>query len=85
MADVIRKNDAGDPLGDSPVKLKKPEYGTGEYIGLYPIVRWDDYRQECADLEGFDKRNLEENGEYLMEIELPQGTQLIRYGSSRGS
>lgn len=83
MAD-IRRNDAGTPLGDARVRLKSPEYGTGEYHGLFPEVRWKEYRQDCADADGFDTRHVEENGEYWMEVELPRGTQLIRYGSSRG-
>lgn len=80
-----RKNDAGQLLGEAPVMLKDPKYGTGNYSGkLYPEVRWDDYRQSIADENGFDTRNREDNGEYTIEIELPFDTQLIRYGSDRG-
>lgn len=80
----IRKNDAGILLGDARVELKSPEYGTGKYNGVFPDVRWNDYRKDCADEDGFDIRHVEENGTYCMEVELPRGTQLIRYGSSRG-
>lgn len=81
----IRKNDAGEVLGNRPVELAKPEYGTGAYgSGLYPVVRWEEYRKEWADKDGFDVRNIEENGEYIMEVELPKGTHLIRYGSEKG-
>ncbi len=81
-----RKNDQGKKLGNAPVLLKKPEYGTGNYIGkLYPEVKWEDYRQEFADSDGFDKRSREENGEYIIKIKLPRGTELIRYGSEIGS
>ena len=85
MADAIRRNDAGEILGESPVELKNPEYGTGEYRGLFPVVKWKEFRQPCADPDGFDLNHVEENGEYWMEVDLPRGTELIRYGSARGS
>lgn len=34
--------------------------------------------------DGFDKRNLLKNDKYKMEVELPYGTILIRYGSEVG-
>lgn len=80
-----RKNDAGELLGMTPVRLKNAKYGTGEYYNdIYPVVRWEEFRQEYADEDGFDLRNIEENGDYIMEVELPKGTLLIRYGSERG-
>ncbi|MBR1497799.1 MAG: TNT domain-containing protein [Oscillospiraceae bacterium] len=80
-----RRNDAGEALGSMPVRLKSPDYGTGEYrSGIFPEVKWEEYRQEYADSDGFDLRNMEENGNYCMEVELPKGTVLIRYGSEMG-
>ena len=79
-----RRNDAGEPLGTEPVRLTRAEYGTGDWIGYYPVVRWEAYRQDFADGDGFDQRHREENGDYLMEVSLPKGTLLLRYGSERG-
>lgn len=84
MAERIRKNYAGELLGDSPIRLKHPDYGTEGWKGIVPKVNWEAYRQECADDDGFDTRHIEENGEYLMEVVLPKDTLLIRYGSEMG-
>ena len=37
-----------------------------------------------ADKDGFDIRNIEKNKKYKIEIELPYGTILIRYGNETG-
>lgn len=79
-----RRNDAGEPLDGAPVRLTRAEYGTGDRIGYFPVVRWEAYRQDSADDDGFDKRHQEENGDYLMEVSLPKGTLLLRYGSETG-
>jgi len=65
-------------------KLKSPEYGTGE-IDMYgqPVVDWSKL-SEYADKNGFDKRNIEKNGKYIIEMRLPRGTEIIRYGSEMG-
>lgn len=79
-----RRNDVGEPLGTARVQLKRAEYGTGECYGYFPEVRWEAYRQDCADDNGFDRRHREENGDYTMEVTLPKGTLLLRYGSETG-
>ena len=84
MANLIRKNDEGKILGNAKVLLQKQEYGTGEYHGFTPIVKWEEYRQNCSDKDGFDTNNVETNGEYLIEVCLPKGTHLIRFGSETG-
>lgn len=67
-----------------PRRLKKPEYGTGKIDGAGdPEVNWS-YLSKEADEHGFDKSNLESNGKYIIEIELPPGTVIIRYGKESG-
>lgn len=45
-------------------------------------INWE---SEFGDEHGFDKRNIEENGYYYIEISLPRDTIIIRYGSEDGS
>lgn len=67
-----------------PRRLKKPEYGTGKIDTLGdPEVDWSFLSKE-ADVHGFDITNLESNGKYVIEIELPPGTIIIRYGRESG-
>lgn len=65
-------------------QLIKPEYGTGENDRYgQPKVNWG-YLSKYADDDGFDTRNVESNGQYRMEVVLPYGTIIIRYGNEMG-
>ena len=80
-----RKNDKGMPLGKAKVLLKRAEYDTGKYSDDFtPIAKWVEYRPACSDEQGFDTGNIEENGEYVMEVFLPKGMHIIRYGTEEG-
>lgn len=79
----MMKNFRGEILV-GPRQLKKPEYGTGEVNDLgEPIPDWSLLSEE-ADKHGFDKTNQESNGKHIIEIELPPGTIIIRYGNESG-
>lgn len=76
------KNDDG-KLIDGKKKLLKEEFGTGDYYpNGEPIVNWKLLLH--ADNDGFDTLNIEETGNYKMEVELPYGTIIIRYGNETG-
>lgn len=78
------KNDKGQII-DGKKKLLKKEYGTEKfYKNGEPKVNWD-LLSKFADNEGFDKRNIEINGKYKIEVELPYGTIIIRYGNASGN
>ena len=79
----VIKNDKGQRI--SVIKqLLKPKYGSGDvYPNGEPIVNWK-LLSKYADNDGFDKRNIEKNDKYKMEVELPYGTILIRYGNEVG-
>lgn len=47
-------------------------------------VDWVKFKEACVDCHGFDKRNLEANGEHIIRVILPCGSILIRYGSEIG-
>lgn len=80
----MKKNYKGDVINGIK-KLIRPEYGTGEYNNYgEPIVDWSKL-SEYADDDGFDKRNLESNGNYKITIKLPIGTKLIRFGNETGT
>ena len=68
-----------------PYQLASPDFGTGK-IDRYgmPEVDWIGCRTEFADDYGFDKRNVEANGRYVISYTLPKDTIIIRYGSERG-
>ena len=79
----IIKNDKGQVISGKK-ELLETRYGTGNvYPNGEPIVNWK-MLSEFADDDGFDIRNIEPNGEYKIEIELPYGTTLIRYGNETG-
>lgn len=80
----IIKNDKGQII-DGKKKLLRQEYGLGKfYPNGEPMVNWN-LLSEFADHNGFDKRNVEINGKYKIEVELPYGTIIIRYGNSSGN
>lgn len=66
-------------------QLASPDFGTGEIDenGI-PEVDWKGCRTKFADENGFDTRNVEENGLYKISYILPKGTIIIRFGSERG-
>lgn len=51
------------------------------YVKGTTHINW---KSEFGDENGFDTRNLEKNGQYFIEINLPQNTIIIRYGSESG-
>ena len=62
-------------------KLIRPQFGTGETDKYgQPIVDWS-FLSKYADEDGFDIRNIESNGNYKIEIVLPYGTEIIRFGN----
>ncbi len=82
MAHLI-KNDAGKIINGKK-KLVKEDYGTGDcYSDGEPIVNWK-LLSLHADRDGFDIFNIEKNGYYKIEVELPYGTIIIRYGNETG-
>lgn len=66
-------------------QLINPKYGTGK-IDRHgqPIVDWS-YLSIHADKDGFDTRNIESNGKYKINITLPYGSIIIRYGNEAGN
>lgn len=78
------RNDKGKPIQGKRI-LKKQSFGTGQWKDGEQIVDWAHNRTEYADENGFDIRNRESNGDYLIEIELPCDTVIIRYGPESGS
>ena len=78
-----KRNDAGEIITCDP-QLRKPEYGTGVFHGGVEQVNWG-YHAIDADNNGFDTKNIEENGYYKIKVSLPQNTIIIRYGPETGS
>lgn len=66
-------------------KLLKPEYGTGkeDEYGI-PLVKWGYFLTAEADNEGFDTEHEESNKKHTIEITLPKGTVILRYGDENG-
>lgn len=65
-------------------ELIKEEYGTGEInADGEPVVNWK-YVSKFADGDGFDKREIINGDQYKIEITLPKGTVILRYGSEMG-
>ncbi len=59
-----------------------PEYGYYDESGR-EVVNWapaDDF----VDSDGFDKNNIEPNGNYTQDVILPYGKLICRYGNYRG-
>ncbi len=84
MPEEGRRNSAGELL-HGPRILRDPSFGTGKFDSSGdPIVDWEKWQPEFADSNGFDVRNKEDNGEYYVEMKLPRGTPLIRFGAEGG-
>lgn len=72
-------NDKGEILLDP-----KPVIANSAFLKMKDgemVINWDSCYGDCR---GFDKRNVEPNGHYYMEVTLPRGTLLIRYGTEFG-
>lgn len=78
------RNYKGEKIESIP-QLIKPEYGTGKtFKNGMPQINWPE-PDDDRDSNGFDKHNVEENGQYIIKTKLPQGTVIIRYGREAGS
>lgn len=79
------KNYKGEEIGDKKRVLSDSAYGTGKFDkNGDPEVDWGKYIVVDND-QGFDKRHKEANGEYLIEIELKKGVEILRYGTEGGN
>ncbi len=72
----------GERLESEIPELQDGSFGTIDSTGKVTIY-WDE-ESDVVDVYGFDKENVEPNGEYTMDVELPVGTILIRYGNPNG-
>ena len=83
--DEIIRNYKGEIISGI-AELSSPDYGTGKTRktekGEVPEVNWK--KLKFADRHGFDIRNREKNGNYIIEVKLPFGTKLLRYGGEGG-
>lgn len=85
---ILRVNYKGEPLGNTePVVANEDFYlkANGKIVineNGKPVINWT---SEFGDKNGFDKRHREKDGNYYMEVSLPHGTLLIRYGGETGS
>lgn len=68
-----------------PYQLSSAAFGTGrvDRFGI-PEVDWVKCRTEYADVNGFDTRNEECNGKYIINYTIPKNTIIIRFGSEYG-
>ena len=81
----VARNWAGQTITkDNAYILRKDSFGKKDESGKI-VVDWERCTPAFADGEGFDLRHKEENGLHRMLIQLPIGTELIRYGSPGGS
>ncbi|ADL36415.1 hypothetical protein bpr_IV050 (plasmid) [Butyrivibrio proteoclasticus B316] len=64
------------------VKLQSATFGGYNAAGEL-VVNWPQVSAMVDDC-GFDKTHKEPNGQYLMDVELPKGTIVVRYGSNKG-
>lgn len=62
--------------------FKCPEFGYYDENGV-EHVNWKP-EDEDIDSDGFDKHNVEENGDYKQDFILPHGKYICRYGNIRG-
>lgn len=80
----MKRNYRGEVI-DGPRKLLRPEFRTGIYFeNGEPEIEWKNL-SEYADEDGFDTRNVEDNGYYKIFINLTAGTKIIRYGNETGT
>ena len=73
------KNVFGKDLDGVELEYSRPENAKVLKNGAV-VPNWDE-PSDLVDSEGYDKLNVEPNGEYTMVVELPVGTMLARYGS----
>ena len=78
----IPRNNKGEVISGIR-KLAKDEYGLGYADNGERMVNWN-LLSKYADDNGFDIRNMESNSTYIIDIQLPKETLLIRYGNEMG-
>lgn len=85
MDTLVLRNKYGEIVSGFP-RLRKNKYGTGEFYSGDNRRPRPDYKSwlKNADNEGFDITRTDKDGNYIIEVELPYGTKLIRYGSATG-
>lgn len=74
------RNWAGEPITEA-FKVRDESYYTIGRNGRR-VINWSG---PTADRDGFDTDHKEQNGAHRMLVELPAGTELLRYGSPGGS
>lgn len=77
-----RRNCFGNILLNVEPELIRDEFGHVDENGNI-VPNWLE-ESELVDSEGFDKTNIEENGDYKQVVILPKGTKLCRYGVATG-
>ena len=84
MDALIRKNSSGEVLSGNPV-LRDPSFGTGDfYSNGDPVVDWNKFQTDDSDELGFCLSHNEFYGLYYIDVILPRGTMLVRYGNEYG-
>ena len=84
MRQYYRRNKFNVPLTGN-IQLRDPSFGTGDFdTNGDPIVDWKKFEADDSDEFGFYKDNVENGGIYYLDISLPFGTMLARYGNEYG-
>lgn len=84
MENCIEKNYYGQEIV-SPFQLASAAFGTGKTDEYgFPEVDWKGCSSQFADEHGFDTRNVESNGKYIIRYILPKDSIIIRFGSEIG-
>ncbi len=80
----MRYNYLGEELGDG-----KPQFISENFSKTTPegkiVPNWKCNDGKTVDKDGFDRTNIESNGEYIEDVVLPKGTMLCRYGNENGN
>ena len=79
------RNYKGELIENIQRELSDPLFGTGKLDkNGQPEVNWEYYIIGNADENGFDMQNVESNGYYYIEVGLPMGKIILRYGNESG-
>ena len=78
-----RYNYLGEDLGTTKPKFISPKFMKTTPEGKI-VPNWAIDDGVTVDDNGFDRTNVECNGRYIEDVELPRGTKLCRYGKSNG-
>ena len=73
-------NYLGREIDPSDIEFISPEYGKNENGTI--TVYWE--HSDIVDDYGFDKTNVEGDGNYINDVEIHKGTTLCRYGNGNG-